>query len=340
MFAPDLSCSIIAERPHRFKIAPKLYCFIGDNATSNDSELIKGLNEHTNISLQSHHQLRCAGHIINLIVKATIYGKGVGRWEEELAAAAPIDQFELWRKLGVVGKLHNFVNAVCASHKRHELFNNIQREWNNEESIYFYNTLHLRQDGGVHWHSVYLMMLRCLELREPIKRFMRKLRSTTDDDFDNDDTIAAVNSPLTDALDDEEWDEVEELVSLLQAPYKMTKRLEGNTSGNTFGSLWQTLTNVQALWAVYSEAIDRPQSSQYFQTAVRLGFKKINTYYGKLLMDLTSVYTLLQPLYTHGFVLSGLKLTESTILSGNGKRSNQYAGRSSSIVRQRLSLRH
>ena len=130
------------------------------------------------------------------------------------------------------------------------------------------------------------MMLRCLELREPIKRFMWKLRATTtDNDFNNDDTIAAVYSPLTDALTDEEWDEVDELVQFLQAPYEMTKPLEGNTSSNTFRSLWQTLTNLQALWAVYSEAIDRPRTSQYFQTAVRLGFEKINTYYGKLLMD-------------------------------------------------------
>ena len=80
-------------------------------------------------------------------------------WEEQLAEAAPREQFELWRRLGVVGKLHNFVNAVCASHKRRELFNTVQSEVN-DELLYSFNTLDLRQDGGVRWNSVYLMLLR------------------------------------------------------------------------------------------------------------------------------------------------------------------------------------
>jgi hypothetical protein len=122
---------------------------VGDNASSNDSELTNNLNNHPDINLRPHHRLRCAGHIINLIVKATIYGKGVSRWEEELANAPLKQQFKLYRKLGVVGKLHNFVNAVCASHKRRELFDSIQKQANEEQSIYVYSTLNLRQDGGI-----------------------------------------------------------------------------------------------------------------------------------------------------------------------------------------------
>lgn len=282
-----------------FQIAPKLHCFVGDNATSNDAELIKGLNRHADISLEPHHRIRCAGHIINLVVKATIYGKGVSRWEEQLAAAAPMDQFKLFRELGVVGKLHNFVNAVCTSHKRRELFKEMQAEHNNDESIYSFCTLNLRQDGGVRWHSVYLMVLRCLELKEPIRRFIRKLSKSND--FDNDDTAAPLEyDPLTDGLTDDEWDEAKELCDFLQAPYEMTVRLEGNNSGNGFGSLWQTLTNIQALWAAYTEAIDRPQSSEYFQTAVRLGLEKINTYYQRLLMEPdVSIYAVATALHPH-----------------------------------------
>jgi hypothetical protein len=160
----------------------------------------------------------------------------------------------------------------------------MQTEVNNDDSIYSFNTLNLRQDGGVRWHSVYLMMLRCLELKEPIKRFIRKLSKATD--FDNDDTAEEIDySPLTDGLSDDEWDEARELVDFLQAPYEMTKRLEGNNSSSGFGSLWQTLTNIQALWAAYTEAIDRPHSRQYFETAVRLGLEKINTYYERILIE-------------------------------------------------------
>jgi hypothetical protein len=185
-------------------------------------KLIKGLNLHLNVNIDASHRIRCAGHIINLVVKATIYGDRVSKWEEELAAAAPKEQFRLFRQLGVVGQLHNFVNAVCISHKRRELFNEVQEEVNNE-LLQSFATLKLRQDDGVRWNSVYLMLLCCLELKEPIKRFNRRLRDDArDDDVDY--------SPLTDQLSEDDWDDVKELVDFLQAPYEMTKRLEGNNS--------------------------------------------------------------------------------------------------------------
>jgi hypothetical protein len=64
------------------------------------------------------------------------------------------------------------------------------------------------------------MMLRCLELQEPIKLFIHKLRadeSLAEDDMDY--------SPLTDRLTDDKWDEAKELVDFLEASYEMTKRL-------------------------------------------------------------------------------------------------------------------
>ena len=56
--------------------------------------------------------------------------------------------------------------------------------------------------------------------------------------------------PLYDELSNEEWEGVQQLVDFLQAPVEMTKRLEGNNSASGFGSLWQTLTSLQALWAL------------------------------------------------------------------------------------------
>jgi hypothetical protein len=64
---------------------------VGDNASSNDGKLINGLNLYLDIHITADNCLRCAGYIINLIIKATIYGNRVSKWEEELAAAAPCD---------------------------------------------------------------------------------------------------------------------------------------------------------------------------------------------------------------------------------------------------------
>ncbi|KAF1965257.1 hypothetical protein BU23DRAFT_433264, partial [Bimuria novae-zelandiae CBS 107.79] len=57
----------------------KLHYFVGDNAANNGTTFIRELD---NISLEdlyitSNRRIRCAGHIINLILKALIYGKGV-----------------------------------------------------------------------------------------------------------------------------------------------------------------------------------------------------------------------------------------------------------------------
>ena len=75
--------------------------------------------------------------------------------------------------------------------------------------MYTHNTLLLCQGSGVRWHLVYLIMLRCLELKEHVQRFTRTLKSNdkADDDVSFD--------PLTDGLTKEEWDNVQELVDFL-----------------------------------------------------------------------------------------------------------------------------
>ena len=78
--------------------------------------------------LQDHCRICCAGHIINLVVKATIYGKGVSKWELNIARAAPQEQFKLFYKQGVVGKLYNFVLAIFNLFKKKELFDSIQQD--------------------------------------------------------------------------------------------------------------------------------------------------------------------------------------------------------------------
>jgi hypothetical protein len=68
------------------------------------------------ILLNQH--IHCAGNINNLIVKTILCGKRPSKFEEQLAATGPIEEFELHPKLGSVGKLYNLVSAVCVSHKR------------------------------------------------------------------------------------------------------------------------------------------------------------------------------------------------------------------------------
>lgn len=154
-----------------YAITRKFNCFVGDNASNNDAKLIAGLNSACGLNLTSSYRIRCAGHIINLVVKAIIYGKGVNRFELDLAAAAPQQQFEMFRKKGVVGKVHNFVIAVLGSHKRREAFLAVQRDLAEDDPIWSFGTLNLVKDGSVQWHSTYLMLKRCHKLKDAINRF-------------------------------------------------------------------------------------------------------------------------------------------------------------------------
>lgn len=140
------------------------------------------------------------------------------------------------------------------------------------------------------------MLLRCKELRGPIKRFIREQASIDDDDDnvnleDNDDntrtpaaSATADYNPLADKLTDEEWDEVEELVDFLQAPYEACKLLEGDLGVSGHGSIWQTLINLQSLWAIYTTPSERPQS-KFLAAAIKFGKEKLDTYFNKLLME-------------------------------------------------------
>jgi uncharacterized protein YecA (UPF0149 family) len=109
----------------------------------------------------------------------------------------------------------------------------MQKQANNDDAIYTTHTLELRQAGGVRWHSTYLMLLRCQELKKTIQLYVKALRQNTEIKTED----GSEYDPQTDALTEDEWDEVEELVDFLQPAYKMTKRLEGDNSVSGFRSL-------------------------------------------------------------------------------------------------------
>lgn len=264
-----------------YSIVNQFHCFVGDNATNNDNGLIGGLNEVLDLNLSMDDRVRCAGHIINLIVKASLYGTGAAQFEKELEQAAPKEQFELYRKYGVVGKLHNFVRVVLSSNKRRELFINVQKQMTGDDAVWSFSTLNLIHDGGVRWHSIYRMLLRCRELKDPINRFIkeaRRLRSNDGGDgFD----------PLRDSLDDDEWDEVSELVDYLEMFYEMTRRLEGNASKSGYGSLWQTVVNLQLLeedLRQKAKAFSHLEESSYLKSCVAHAQTKLTTYWEKIVL--------------------------------------------------------
>ncbi|RYN53571.1 hypothetical protein AA0118_g9680 [Alternaria tenuissima] len=101
------------------------------------------------------------------------------------------------------------------------------------------------------------MLLRCLELRNPITRFMTRLQQQASQGYNDEYNL------LNDEISSEEWEGVQQLVDFLQAPVEMTKRLEGNNSASGFGSLWQTLTS---FYYVVATALYPALRLAWFQT--------------------------------------------------------------------------
>ena len=133
-----------------YKIGQNLGAFMMDNARDNDATL-KELAEEFEIDVD-FSRLRCLGHIINLVVKALLFGKGVSKVERELAGASSEEAFKIWNKQGPIGKLHNICVYVNTNSTRQTVFKGCQ---GGEFQVY-----RLLVDGGIRWNSTEAMISR------------------------------------------------------------------------------------------------------------------------------------------------------------------------------------
>ncbi len=67
-------------------------------------------------------RLNCAEHIINLVVKAILYGVGITDFTKEILGCCGSRAFELWRKFGSIGKVNSTVEYIMRSDQRRQHF--------------------------------------------------------------------------------------------------------------------------------------------------------------------------------------------------------------------------
>ena len=122
----EISNSIIAILGE-FKIQNKLGYFIMDNASSNDTcldilALKYGLNK-------AYRGIRCVDHIINFFARQLLYGVNPDAFEEENQEIHDQEaQFQLWRKLRPIRRLHNICKWVVTRTQRCERLHSLQKE--------------------------------------------------------------------------------------------------------------------------------------------------------------------------------------------------------------------
>lgn len=146
----QMIAEITAKVINDYEIGQNLGAFMMDNARDNDA-MLKELATRFDIDV-GNSRLRCLGHIINLVVKALLIGKGVSKLERKLAGASYDEAFKIWNSKGPIGKLHNICVYINFSSKRQEMFRDCQGD-----DIQIYQLL---VDGGIRWNSIEAMISR------------------------------------------------------------------------------------------------------------------------------------------------------------------------------------
>jgi hypothetical protein len=101
----QLIVEITANVINNYKISQNLRAFIMDNATDNNT-MLKELVTRFDINI-SYSRLRCLSYIINLVIKALLFSKGVSKLKRKLAGTLYDKAFKIWNSIGPIGKLHN-----------------------------------------------------------------------------------------------------------------------------------------------------------------------------------------------------------------------------------------
>jgi len=99
-----------------YKIIDKIGYFVLDNAGLNDT-CVSAIIERLNIKdIKEHRCLRCLGHVLNLLVKAMLFGENPEVFKKDITTAAILGDEKAalrhWRSKGVLGKLYNVINYI------------------------------------------------------------------------------------------------------------------------------------------------------------------------------------------------------------------------------------
>jgi hypothetical protein len=150
-----------------------------DNAANNDTalrEIATRLQEEGYPSFDPvKDRLRCFGHVLNLAVKAFLWGTNVEAIERDVPddednydPADDVAELLRWREKGPLGKLHNVLNYIRKTPQRRDRFANLVKRADPKETVF---TVFV---GNVtRWSSDYEAIKRAFRLREPIEDFVR-----------------------------------------------------------------------------------------------------------------------------------------------------------------------
>ncbi|KAJ6437067.1 transposase-like protein [Purpureocillium lavendulum] len=199
----------------------------------------------------SSRRLRCIDHIINLVVRAVIFGSNVSKFEAELRGATDEFSFDIWAKKGSIGRLHNLATYIRRTDQRRQALRRLQAELAGDDAIF---TLEIVVDGKTRWNSIYLMIERALELRSALELYQSR------------------PSPFY----------------ILTKTMEGNASTSGAEGGH--GAVWETLKTMDYLFVKFRQAAEetRFEDASHFKSGIDCGWAKLEDYYVKT--DRTPVY--------------------------------------------------
>jgi hypothetical protein len=156
-----------------YGIEPFVGMFNVDNASNNDTALVTLAGQLEAAGFPSFDpvsaRLRCFGHVLNLAVKAILWGADLEAFEVDMNAAQDeLAELLEWRRKGPMGKLHNILTYILKTPQRRDEFANVVRR------LYPAETVHTVFVGNItRWSSDYESILRAFRLREAIEDYVR-----------------------------------------------------------------------------------------------------------------------------------------------------------------------
>ncbi|KAJ6437614.1 LOW QUALITY PROTEIN: transposase-like protein [Purpureocillium lavendulum] len=259
----------------QYGIGEKLGSFVMDNADDNDKCLEVLQRSFSSIDPEAD-RIRCIGHIINLVVKALLYGEGVSAWEKNLIEASEEQRVALWTsKASLASCIISLSTLIETTHALRARM----RVAKTSDGMLFVGVL--LSDGGIRWNATFYMIERALKCRPAIDLYQAQWKPPDRNDKHKNDF-------LTEA----DWHELELFYRLLQPFERLTKRLqcradgEGNEGGQ--GSVWQVLYAMDFLLTKLEnvkdeihamDADNEDELPPYYSAGVLAAWSKINTYY-------------------------------------------------------------
>jgi hypothetical protein len=276
-----------------YGIGNKIGYFTLDNASNNDTAM-EAIASHFGLKDGHQSRVRCIGHIINLVVKALLFGNNHQAFEEEIPNVQALDvaAHKLWQNTGPVGKLHNLVIWINrSSNLTHDLLNR-QRLYNENNPSTPVQILRLVSDNATRWLSQFNMIERALKLRNFLEDFWDDRVKAHKRSGRSEKTLPLClrsDSQLTAS----DWSFLEQIHKLLGKFNIVLRVLEGDgrvrervdKSLKAYGLIWHVVISFEFMLETLEEAknllVDGDHAN-HWRVAVNCAWDVLDKYYQRL----------------------------------------------------------